>query len=129
MLEGELLLEIDGRVHSLVAGDYAVMPIATPHTLAAGGGGQVRWLSVNTPPRRPPTWPVPDTFFGPEPPDVAALAAAAVPLTVADVVAPARRALRGHAAAGRGAPAGRRPASAAPRPAWTPRSSPTAGSR
>src|SRR3954471_9398713 len=37
LLDGELLLEIDTKVHRLVAGDYALIPIATPHTLAAAG--------------------------------------------------------------------------------------------
>src|SRR4030095_14553013 len=48
----------------------------------------VRWLSVNTPPRRPPDAPVRDTIFAATPPDVDALIAAASPLGPAD---PTRR--------------------------------------
>jgi quercetin dioxygenase-like cupin family protein len=89
VLEGELLLELDRRVHRLVAGDYAVIPIATHHTLANGSGeSPVRWLGVNTPPRRPPDAPVRDTLFASEPPDVAALASGATALAVPD---PTRR--------------------------------------
>ena len=85
VLDGELVLELDRRVHRLVTGDYAVIPIATLHTLASGGDAGARWLSVNTPPRRPPSWPVPDTIFATEPPDGAALARVAQPLSAADV--------------------------------------------
>ena len=35
LLEGELILELDGHVHRLMAGDYALIPIATQHTLVA----------------------------------------------------------------------------------------------
>ena len=80
VLEGELLLELDRRVHRLVAGDYALIPIATHHTLANGSQDTpVRWLGVNTPPRRPPEAAVPDTIFASEAPDVAALAFVAKP--------------------------------------------------
>ena len=51
VLEGELVLDIGGAVHRLVAGDYGFMPIGTWHALANGGDTQVRWLSVNTPQR------------------------------------------------------------------------------
>ena len=88
VLEGELLLELDRRVHRLVPGDFALIPIATHHTLANDGSGQVRWLSVNTPPRRPRDAPVPDTVFAASPPDVAALATVAAPLSAGD---PSRR--------------------------------------
>ena len=88
VLEGQLLLEIDQRVHRLVAGDFGLIPIGTPHTLACASEAAVRWLGVNTPPRRPPDAPVKDTIFATVPPDVAALAAAAVPLSEAE---PTRR--------------------------------------
>jgi quercetin dioxygenase-like cupin family protein len=84
VLDGELLLEIDRQVHRLVDGDYALIPIGTHHTLAAAPGATVRWLSVNTPPRRPRDAPVPDTIFASERPDVAALAALAKPVTGGD---------------------------------------------
>ena len=80
VLEGELVLELDRRVHRLVAGDFALIPIATLHTLACGGDEPVRWLSVNTPPRRGPEAAVPDTVFAAAPPDLDALRALARPL-------------------------------------------------
>jgi quercetin dioxygenase-like cupin family protein len=79
VLDGQLVLELDQRVHRLVAGDYALMPIGIPHTLVTGGQQQVRWLSVSTPPRRPSDAAVADTLFASSPPDVAALVAAAKP--------------------------------------------------
>jgi quercetin dioxygenase-like cupin family protein len=92
ILEGVLLFESDGHVHRLVAGDYALNPIGMPHTLAALPDQGVRWLSVNTPPRRPPDAAVPDTIFAASPPDVAALASEAIALGGTD---PTRR-LVGH---------------------------------
>lgn len=77
VLDGELLLELDGRVHRLVAGDYALMNVGMGHTLANIGVGQVRWLSVNTPMRLGPDAGRRDTYFEPGPPDLAALDAAA----------------------------------------------------
>ena len=83
VLEGSVLLEIDRHVHRLVRGDFGFIPIGTPHTLATEADG-VRWLGLNTPPRRPPDAAVPDTVFADRGPDVGALAAAARPLTDAD---------------------------------------------
>lgn len=77
ILEGELLLEIDQRVHRLVAGDYGLIPIGMLHTLAAPAERGVRWMSINTPPRRAPDAAVKDTLYAPEPPDVATLDALA----------------------------------------------------
>jgi len=77
VLAGDLLIEIDGRVHHLVAGDYALIPIGTWHALGNGGDEQVRWLSVNTPQRLAPDAGRRDTFFAPEPFDLAALASRA----------------------------------------------------
>ena len=77
VLAGELLLEHDGRVHRLVAGDYALMPIGLWHALANAGAEQVRWLSVNTPFRLAPDTGRKDTFFAREPFDLAAFAARA----------------------------------------------------
>jgi quercetin dioxygenase-like cupin family protein len=88
VLEGDLVFEAAGRVHHLVTGDFALNPIGVPHTLAALPDRGVRWLSVNTPPRRPPDAPVRDTIFAATPPDVGALIAAATPLGPAD---PTRR--------------------------------------
>jgi quercetin dioxygenase-like cupin family protein len=78
VLEGELILELDRRVHRLVAGDYSLMPVGLRHTLANASGGPVRWLSLNSPQRLGPDVGRKDTFFE-APPDLAALDAAAVP--------------------------------------------------
>ena len=77
LLDGELVLELDRRVHRLVAGDYAIIPIGTLHTLVAPPGARPRWLSVNTPPRRPAGAGTPDTIYAPGPTAVAGLVAAA----------------------------------------------------
>jgi quercetin dioxygenase-like cupin family protein len=77
VLAGELLLEIDGRGHRLVAGDYALLPIGVRHALANDGSEPVRWLSVNTPQRLAAGAARRDTFFEPGPFDLAAAAAAA----------------------------------------------------
>jgi quercetin dioxygenase-like cupin family protein len=88
VLDGSLLMEIDRHVHRLVAGDFAFVPIAMPHTLASDAGSAARWLGVNTPPRRPAGAAVPDTIFAPRPPDLDALAISARPLAESD---PTRR--------------------------------------
>jgi quercetin dioxygenase-like cupin family protein len=73
VLGGELLLEIDGHHHRLVAGDYALLPVGTWHALGNGSNAGVRWLSVNTPQRLPPDAGRRDTFFASEPFDLEAL--------------------------------------------------------
>jgi quercetin dioxygenase-like cupin family protein len=77
VLEGELLLEIDGHVHRLMAADYTFIPVGMWHALACATEGGVRWLSVNTPQRlaADATWR--DTFFAREPFDLDAFAARA----------------------------------------------------
>jgi quercetin dioxygenase-like cupin family protein len=84
VLEGVLIFETAGRVHRLVAGDYALNPIGIPHGILATPDQHARWLSVNTPPRRPLDARVPDTIFSLIPPDTAALLAAAEPLGPGD---------------------------------------------
>jgi quercetin dioxygenase-like cupin family protein len=74
VLAGELLLEIDGHHHRLVAGDYAFMPVGAWHALANDGADEVRWLSVNTPLRLPPDAGRRDTFFDSTAFDLAAFA-------------------------------------------------------
>jgi quercetin dioxygenase-like cupin family protein len=76
VLDGELLLELDRRVHHLVRGDYAVMPVGLRHTLATAGDQPIRWLSLNSPQRLDPDAGRKDTFFE-APPDLEALASAA----------------------------------------------------
>jgi quercetin dioxygenase-like cupin family protein len=63
VLAGELAIEIDGTVHRLVAGDFALMPVGVSHALANAGDIEVRFLSVNTPQRLPPDAGRTDTFF------------------------------------------------------------------
>ena len=63
VLQGELVLDIGGEVHRLIAGDYGFLPIGVWHALANGGDTQVRWLSVNTPQRLGPDAGRKDTFF------------------------------------------------------------------
>jgi quercetin dioxygenase-like cupin family protein len=76
VLEGELVLELDRRVHRLVKGDYAAMPVGLRHCLANPGTEPVRWLSVNSPQRLGPDAGRKDTFFE-APPDLSTLEAAA----------------------------------------------------
>ena len=85
LLEGELILELDGHVHRLMAADYALIPIATKHTLVTPPERSARWLSIGTPPRRPADAAVADTVFARGRPDVDALVARAVPLAAPDV--------------------------------------------
>jgi quercetin dioxygenase-like cupin family protein len=65
VLEGELLLDLGGRVHRLRVADYALIPTGTRHALGNSGGDQVRLLSLNTPQRLDPTAGRRDTFFEP----------------------------------------------------------------
>ena len=76
VLQGELLVQIDGRVHRLVQGDYALFQIGMRHGLGNSGTDQARWLSLNSPLRRDPDTAWPDTFFEPAR-DLAAMDAAA----------------------------------------------------
>jgi quercetin dioxygenase-like cupin family protein len=78
VLAGELLLEHEGRVHRLVKGDYALMPIGLWHALANAGNEQVRWLAVNTPQRLGQDAGRKDTFFAAEPFELEAFAALAI---------------------------------------------------
>jgi quercetin dioxygenase-like cupin family protein len=73
VLGGELLLEIDGTVHRLHKGDFALVPIGVRHTLANARDEAVRWMSMNTPQRLAPDAGRKDTFFEKEPPSVADL--------------------------------------------------------
>ncbi len=77
VLAGELLVEIDGHAHRLAPGDYTFMPVGAWHALGNPGAGEARWLSVNSPVRLTPDAGRRDTFFAPEPFDLAALDAAA----------------------------------------------------
>ncbi len=76
LLEGELLVQIDERIHRIVQGDYALFPIGTRHALGNTGTGQARFLSLNSPQRRDPDTRWPDTFWE-RAQDLAAMDAAA----------------------------------------------------
>ena len=73
VLDGELLFELDGHVHRLVAGDYVFIPIGLWHTLGNSADAPVRWLSVNTPQRLPADADRRDTWYEKRPFDLAAL--------------------------------------------------------
>jgi quercetin dioxygenase-like cupin family protein len=77
VLSGEILVELDGRVHRLVKGDFSFMPLGVWHALANGGIDEARFLSVSTPQRLGPDAGRKDTFFVREPFDLAAFAARA----------------------------------------------------
>jgi quercetin dioxygenase-like cupin family protein len=79
VLAGRLTFELDGRPWLLGPGDYVLIPIGTWHLLANLGTEPVRWVSVNSPLRRPPSDPRRDTFFRPGSPDLAELTGAAPP--------------------------------------------------
>ncbi len=78
VLAGELVIDIGGAVHRLVAGDFCLMTIGTWHALANGIDGETRWLSLNTPQRLPADGDRKDTFFARAPFDPAELVARAV---------------------------------------------------
>jgi quercetin dioxygenase-like cupin family protein len=65
VLSGELLLDLGGRVHRLVAGDFALIPTGLRHALGNTAAEPVRLLSLNSPQRRDPSHPRRDTFFEP----------------------------------------------------------------
>jgi quercetin dioxygenase-like cupin family protein len=63
VLSGELLLDLGGRVHRLVTGDYALIPTGLRHALGNTAAEPVRLLSLNSPQRLDPSGPRRDTFF------------------------------------------------------------------
>lgn len=77
VLEGELLLDLGGRVHRLQAADFALIPTGTRHALGNSRGEPVRLLSLNSPQRLDPAAGRRDTFFEPAH-DLAAMDAQAV---------------------------------------------------
>ncbi len=76
VLEGELLLDLGGRIHRLAAGDYALIPTALRHALGNTLSAPVRFLSLNSPQRLDPAAGRRDTFFE-APQDLKAMDAAA----------------------------------------------------
>jgi quercetin dioxygenase-like cupin family protein len=77
VLDGELLLEHDGRVHRLVKGDFALNPLGVWHGLGNDSDGPARWMSVNTPQRLGPDAGRKDTLYQKGPADLASLSARA----------------------------------------------------
>ena len=128
VLAGELLLELDGHVHRLVAGDYAFMPLGVHHTLANDGDGPVRWLSLNTPQRLDPGASRRDTFYASQPARRRGARGCGHPPAVRRPDPSMGRPLRRHAATARGDGRQGRRVAVGRRPGWTRRSSPTAGS-
>ena len=63
VLDGELLLDLGGSIHRLVAGDYALIPTAMRHALGNSNPAPVRFLSLNSPQRLAPDAGRRDTFF------------------------------------------------------------------
>lgn len=76
VLAGELLLDLGGTIHRLVAADYALIPTGLRHALGNSGDEPVRLLSLNSPQRLAPDAPRRDTFFE-RAQDLAAMDAAA----------------------------------------------------
>ena len=77
VLEGELLLDLGGMTHRLVAGDYALVPTALRHALGNDDASTVHFLSLNSPQRLDPAGARKDTFWDPQQ-DLAAMRAAAL---------------------------------------------------
>lgn len=65
VLGGELLLDLGGRVHRLVRGDYALIPTGVRHALGNSGAGSTRFVSLNSPQRLDPAGGRIDTYFEP----------------------------------------------------------------
>jgi quercetin dioxygenase-like cupin family protein len=84
VLEGELLMDLDGRAHRLAKGDFVLMPVGVWHALGNVASVPVRMLSINTPQRIPADAGRKDTFFATEPFELAALDAAAERPTFGD---------------------------------------------
>jgi quercetin dioxygenase-like cupin family protein len=76
VLEGELLLELDGPTYRLIAGDFALIPTGVHHSLGNSGSADVKLLSLASPQRLDPASGRSDTFFE-RPQDLAAMDAAA----------------------------------------------------
>jgi quercetin dioxygenase-like cupin family protein len=77
VLGGELLIDLGGRVHRLVTGDYALIPTGLRHALGNTAAEPVHLLSLNSPQRVDPAGPRRDTFFDP-PQDLSRMDADAV---------------------------------------------------
>ncbi len=65
VLDGELLLDLGGRIHRLADGDYALIPTGLRHALGNTSAAAARFLSLNSPQRLDATAGRRDTFFEP----------------------------------------------------------------
>jgi len=65
VLSGELLVDLGGRVHRLVDGDFTLIPTGIRHALGNTAAAPVRLLSLNSPQRLDPSAGRRDTFFEP----------------------------------------------------------------
>jgi quercetin dioxygenase-like cupin family protein len=62
VIDGQLILEIDGDARRLGPGGCAFIGVGATHGWANTGSHPARWLDLQTPPARPPHLPA-DTFF------------------------------------------------------------------
>ena len=65
VLEGAPVLALTDRRFRLRRGDYALLPVGTPHAWGNGGEDEARWLTVHTPLRIPEEEGRRDTLFLP----------------------------------------------------------------
>ncbi len=77
VLSGELIDDLDGRAHRLVAGDYILHPIGVWHGLVNDSAAEARFVAINTPQRLGPDAGRRDTFFDPQAPSAPEVAARA----------------------------------------------------
>jgi len=63
ILEGTVSAQIGGKIHSLVPGNFALIPTGTPHSWKNGSSAPARWLEMQAPQPRPSDYGR-DTFFG-----------------------------------------------------------------
>jgi len=63
VLDGEPVLAFGGRRFRLRRGDYALLPLGTPHAWGNGERDEARWLTVHTPQRVPDEEGRRDTYF------------------------------------------------------------------
>jgi len=65
ILSGELLVDLGGRVHRLVDGDFALIPTGLRHALGNTATVPATFLSLSSPQRQDPSSGRRDTFFEP----------------------------------------------------------------
>jgi quercetin dioxygenase-like cupin family protein len=65
VLDGELLLDLGGRVHRLQTADYALIPTGMRHALGNSHRDRIRFLSLNSPQRLDAASGRRDTFYEP----------------------------------------------------------------